>query len=234
MVTRVKASTVAPTRHHPPQPHDLLWVDTPSALTAVDTWPAWATPAWRVVAPVVVRRAPTRSGDRLPVGVRGATRSERCAAHAIGSHIIRSVTPEEVARRASTRADLVKSPRACLRALARLTPPLAALALPWGVTGSVGFSLASGFDVLRAESDLDLLVRVASRRDAIALRVLATIVQAAECRVDVQVEAPRGAFALNEWTRTGGPVLLKTSLGPALCEDPWDGTASSVESSSFA
>lgn len=215
-------------RHH--RPHDLLWVDDPAALIAVDAWPAWATPAWRAVAPAVVRRAPLRANDRLPVGLRGATRRERCAAHALGSQVVRRVTPEAVARRASMRTDLVDSPLACLRTLARLTPALDALALAWGVTGSVGFTLASGFDVLRGESDLDLLVRVADRRDAVALRALAAIVQAAECRVDVQVETARGAFALNEWTRTGGPVLLKTSLGPVLCGDPWDAAVSNTGS----
>ena len=37
----------------------------------------------------------------------------------------------------------------------------------------------------------------------------------------MQVETRVGAFALREWLRTGGPVLLKTASGPLLCDDPW-------------
>lgn len=205
-----------------PRPHDLLWLDDPSALIPVDTWPAWATRAWVAVAPVVVRRAPTPPDGRLPVGLRGATRSERCAALALGSRVIRQLAPEDIAQLVSKRADLIKSPRPCLRTLARLGPCLDDLTSRWGVTGSVGFTLASGFDVLRADSDLDLLVRAADPGDAVALRTLASITQAADSRVDVQVETRCGAFALGEWIRTGGPVLLKTLSGPLMCEDPWD------------
>ncbi len=223
------ALPVAPDRR--PRPHDLLWVDDPAALIPLDAWPAWATPAWLAVAPSVVRRAPLRPHGRLPVGLRGATRSERCAAHVDGARVVRMLSPEDVARRASTRGDLGDSPRACLRALSRLAPSLDAVALAWGVTGSVGFTLASGIDVLRDQSDLDLLVRAAAPHDAAALRAIAAIVQAAECRVDVQVETPRGGFALAEWMRTGGPVLLKTSQGPLLCDDPWDEPRSNAASS---
>ena len=40
-------------------------------------------------------------------------------------------------------------------------------------------------------------------------------------RVDVEVEGAAGAFALKEWLRSGGPVLLKSSQGPLLADDPW-------------
>jgi phosphoribosyl-dephospho-CoA transferase len=203
---------------HAHRPHDLLWVDAASALSAVDAMPAWATPAWLAVAPVVVRRAPMAADGRVPVGLRGATRSERCAAFAVASQVVRSITPEAVARRAPT---LVGAPLACLRSLARLASSLDELGLSWGVTGSVGFTLASGFDVLRADSDLDLLLRAPERVDAAALRAAAALVRAAEGRVDIQVESAQGGFALNEWLRTGGPVLLKTDHGPLLCDDPW-------------
>jgi phosphoribosyl-dephospho-CoA transferase len=109
----------------------------------------------------------------------------------------------------------------CLRALARLAVPLDASSLAWGVTGGVGFTLASGFDVLRVDSDLDLLVHAPHPHDACALRDLATAMRGVESRVDMQVETGHGAFALNEWLRTGGPVLLKTTRGPVLRDDPW-------------
>jgi phosphoribosyl-dephospho-CoA transferase len=202
------------------RPHDLLWVDDASAVMPLDVLPAWATAAWLSVAPVVVRRAPLLR-DRVPIGLRGATRNERCAARVAVDRVIRKVTPQDIARNVSSRWPIRDSRLACLRVLARLADQLDESALSWGVTGSVGFTLASGFDVLRADSDLDLLVHAPDRGDAAALRALGLPASDAESRVDVQIETPCGAFALKEWLRTGGPVLLKTADGPLLCGDPW-------------
>jgi phosphoribosyl-dephospho-CoA transferase len=198
----------------------LLWVGDAADLIPVDALPAWATSAWLSVAPVVVRRAPS-SGDRVPVGLRGAARNERCAAHVAADRVIRKVTPHEIARGVFSNSLMRDSKLQCLRALAQLACVLNESPLSWGVTGSVGFTLASGFDVLRADSDLDLLVHAHDRGDAEALRALGLAIRDAKARVDVQVETRRGGFALNEWLRTGGPVLLKTANGPELCDDPW-------------
>ena len=211
------------------RPHDLLWADAAAALIAVDVLPAWATVEWLSVAPVVVRRAPITASGAVPVGLRGATRSERCAAHVAADRIVRVVTPEAIARRVVSHALVRSSPLPCLRALKRIAPQLDRSPLAWGVTGSVGFTLASGFDVLREGSDLDLLVRAPDRGDGESLREVAAVLRDArlsvddgfDAQIDVQVETPRGAFALAEWLRTGGPVLLKTAGGPLLCDDPW-------------
>lgn len=212
-------SSLSSTSEH--RPHDLLWVDDASGVVPVEALPAWATTVWLAVAPVVVRRAPPLR-DRVPIGLRGAARNERCAAWVASDRIIRKVAPEEIARHLSSRRLIRESGLPCLRALARLACELDESSLAWGVTGSVGFTLASGFDVLRADSDLDLLVRSSDRGDAAALRALRRPTSDTESRIDVQVATPCGAFALKEWLRTGGPVLLKTADGPLLCDDPWD------------
>jgi phosphoribosyl-dephospho-CoA transferase len=126
-----------------------------------------------------------------------------------------------MARHLSSRRLVCESDLPCLLALARLACELDEASLTWGVTGSVGFTLASGLDVLRADSDLDLLVHAPDEGDAESLRALRRSISDTESRVDVQVETPCGAFALKEWLRTGGPVLLKTADGPLLCDDPW-------------
>jgi phosphoribosyl-dephospho-CoA transferase len=199
----------------------LLWLEDASSLIFSGPPPPWATPAWLAVAPVVVRRAVLAYTARIPVGLRGATRSERCAAQVPAHQVVRVVTPEAVARRALHSAQVRDSALPCLQALARLGPMLDALPLVWGVTGGVGFSLASGFDVLRADSDLDLILRAPLASDAGALRAVAGQLGESEARVDVQVETPFGAFALQEWVRTGGSVLLKTNCGPVLTDDAW-------------
>ena len=173
------------------------------------------------MAPVVVRRATLADMAQVPVGLRGATRSERCAAQVARAQVMRVVTPEMVARRATSSQPVRASALPCLQTLARLAPALDALPLAWGVTGSVGFSLVSGFDVLRADSDLDLIVRAPLASDTDVLRAVAGLLRDSETRVDVQVETPFGAFALQEWIRTGGAVLLKTNRGPLLTDDAW-------------
>ncbi|CAM3435649.1 malonate decarboxylase holo-ACP synthase [Polaromonas hydrogenivorans] len=203
------------------RPHDLLWPERASSLIISGPPPPWATPAWLAVAPVVVRRATLADPAQVPVGLRGSTRSERCAARLPARHVVRVLKPEEIARSAAGSARVRESPLACLQALARLGPALDALPLAWGVTGSVGFSLASGFDVLRAGSDLDLILRAPLAAGADALRAVARLLRDLDARVDAQVETPFGAFALQEWVRTGGPVLLKTSRGPVLTDDAW-------------
>jgi phosphoribosyl-dephospho-CoA transferase len=203
------------------RPHDLLWPADAAALVVQEPLPRWATPAWLAVSPMVVRRATPALASEVPVGLRGAMRSERCAAHVLAERVMRSLTPEEIARRASTSAAVRASALPCLRTLARVAGVLNGLPLVWGVTGGVGFTLASGFDVLRFDSDLDLLVRAPSIADVDALRSVAALLQDLDARVDVQVETSFGAFALQEWLRTGGPVLLRTNCGPVLVDDAW-------------
>ncbi len=202
------------------RPHDLLWLADVASLVSADPLPAWATPAWLAAAPVVVRRAMVDAGQ-LPVGLRGMTRHERCAAHLPASQVLRAMAPEAVLDAWLQRGSENRRSLPCLQTLAALAPALSALPLAWGVTGSVGFTLASGIDVLREDSDLDLLVRAPSSADAAVLREIAGMLRGHPARVDLQVETPAGAFALLEWLRTGGPVLLKTSLGPALSDDAW-------------
>jgi phosphoribosyl-dephospho-CoA transferase len=206
---------------HGHRPHDLLWLADPAALVVQEPLPRWATPAWLAVSPVVVRRATIAVPCEVPVGLRGATRSERFAAHVSADRVMRSLTPEAIALRATTCEAVRASALPCLRTLARVASALNTLPLAWGVTGSVGFTLASGFDVLRFDSDLDLLMHAPSRADGDALRSVAALLRDLEARVDVQVETPFGAFALQEWLRTGGPVLLRTNCGPVLVDDAW-------------
>jgi phosphoribosyl-dephospho-CoA transferase len=206
---------------HGYRPHDLLWLADAAALVVQESLPRWVTPAWVAVSPVVVRRAIPAIASEVPIGLRGVMRSERCAAYVSADRVMRSLTPEAIARRASTSAAVRASALPCLRTLAHVAAALNALPLAWGVTGSVGFTLASGVDVLRFDSDLDLVVRAPSTDDANALHSVAALLRDLEARVDVQVETSFGAFALQEWLSTGGPVLLRTNCGPVLVDDAW-------------
>lgn len=200
-----------------PRAHDLLWLD---SLPDDASLPAWAGATWLQAAPLVVRRASTSLG-RIPVGMRGLLRSERHACEVEAAAVLRRVTPEMLARLAS--APLPGASCAALDALRQVAPLLDAAGWAWGPTGGVGFALASGLPVLRADSDLDLLLRIAVPPDAAqaeALRAIAAKVTA--CRLDLQIDTGIGGFAYAEWAAGRAKILLKTDHGPVLTATPWE------------
>lgn len=203
-----------------PLPHDLLWLIDAAGFARANTLPAWASADWLAQAPLVVRRDGASEG-RIPVGLRGTTRAQRHAAWLPATQVARVATPRMIARQARWRDHPRRAALPALAALARVAPLLDAAQANWGVTGSVGFTLASGIDVLHAGSDLDLLVTAATPLSAELAHALAALLDDAQARIDIQVATPIGAFALREQVRTGGRVLLKTATGPVMRHDPW-------------
>lgn len=214
------------------RPHDLLWIEAAALRLrpedGEDTDNAqllarapWADADWLRDAPVVVRRDSGPAGW-LPVGVRGRHRGQRCAAWLPTHAVMRCVTPAQIAAAQAWRHLPDAQHVAAVAAIPPIAARLDAAAIPWGIGGSVGFALATGQPVLRADSDLDLIVRAT---DAAAfapmVEALSAVVASATVRIDVQIDTPAGGFALAEWLRTGGPVLLKTATGPRLLSDPW-------------
>lgn len=201
--------------------HDLLWV---SGLPDGAPLPAWLDGDWLRAAPLVVRRASCAPG-RIPVGVRGLLRSERQACEVEAAAVLRRVTPEVLARLAY--APLPDFSCAALDALRQVAPLLDATGWAWGPTGGVGFALASGLPVLRADSDLDLVLRITAPPDAAqaeSLRAIAAAVTSSitACRLDLQIDTGHGGFAYAEWAAGRGRVLLKTDHGPVLTSAPWE------------
>ncbi|MFC6337021.1 malonate decarboxylase holo-ACP synthase [Pseudomonas sp. CCM 7891] len=194
--------------------HDLLWGMTPAHVPA--DAPAWVLDVISAGHPVVVRRAIAEPGH-VAVGVRGRLREQRFAAVMPVTAVRRRVVPEALCG--------VISPRdlPALRALDQLRPVLAKE--NWGVTGSAGFELASGIEVLHAQSDLDLILRTPQRLDRGDAEDLLAILDTAVCVVDMQLQTLFGAVALREWAGPSRRVLLKTSGGAHLVLDPWQAVA---------
>ncbi|NDL64458.1 malonate decarboxylase holo-ACP synthase [Acerihabitans arboris] len=231
-----------------PRPHDLLWLDNPQRLIWRQAMPDWAATQWSAALPLVVRRDSDPSG-LVPVGLRGTLRSQRAAAWAPAGAITRIVTPEEPIARLSSGAlngreesrlssgapdglqpyGLAPHQSPGLICGAEALPVMRALRRlaatdwpwPWGVTGSCGYMLATGLPASRPDSDLDLLIRCPRPVAPGDFDALLAVLPALPCRVDIQLETPRGGCALLEWLR-GGKVLVKTAHGPELTDNPWD------------
>lgn len=197
------------------RPHDLLWITLQALDPAV---PPWVRAAVAAGAPVVVRRAP-RQGACLPVGVRGASRGQRYATAIIGAQVLRCTTPESlrVARAARVPA---------MAAIAGLAAALDPLHCPWGITGAVGYELATGTPVCHVDSDLDVVMRCPGRLDRPAAGALQRSLAELAVRCDVQLETPLGAVALADWAGDAERVLVKSDAGPFLSRDPWAGERS--------
>jgi phosphoribosyl-dephospho-CoA transferase len=193
--------------------HDLLWGMTPEQLPA--DAPAWVVESISAGLPVVVRRAMT-APDQIAVGVRGRLREQRYATSMAITAISRRVRPEELCH-VETARDLP-----ALRALAQLRPMLDTCGWVWGVSGSAGFELASGFAALHERSDLDLILRTPQPLIRLQAQEWVTLLDTAECLVDMQLQTPYGAVALREWAGSSHRVLLKNAQVACLVTDPWN------------
>ncbi|AKV05378.1 phosphoribosyl-dephospho-CoA transferase [Pseudomonas fluorescens NCIMB 11764] len=196
--------------------HDLLWGMTPEQLP-VDA-PAWVVESISAGQPVVVRRA-LSAPDFIAVGVRGRLREQRFATVMSIDAISRCVRPEAL-RHVSIDRDLP-----AVHALTQLRPLLDDYGWAWGVGGSAGFELASGFQALHERSDLDLILRTPQPLDRLKAQALVKILDAAVCQVDMQLQTPFGAVALREWAGPARRVLLKNAREACLVIDPWEQAA---------
>jgi len=204
----------------PLRAHDLLNASGVPRTPDGAPLPDWALAACRLGAPMVVRRAPRGADGAIAAGLRGKARHERLPVFIASDAITRVTTPEMLAAKASALPH--DAPLAALRTLRALAPELDALGWAWGPTGGVGFTLASGLPVLRGDSDLDLVVRMAHTPSAMQRERLARLLDEAECRVDMQIDTGLGGFALRDWLASPRRTLLKTDFGPRLVADPWN------------
>jgi phosphoribosyl-dephospho-CoA transferase len=176
--------------------------------------PSWVIDSISVGQPVVVRRALSATG-RIAIGVRGRLREQRYATSMAVEMIERRVQPEALCHLSIDR-DLP-----AVRALDQLRPLLDGCGWVWGVSGSAGFELASGFAALHERSDLDLILRTPQPLNRLQAQELVTLLGVAECRVDMQLQTPYGAVALREWAGSSHRVLLKNAQVACLVTDPW-------------
>ncbi len=182
--------------------------------------PLWVERSLEEAPFVVVRRANLFDG-MIPVGVRGSLRQQRFAAYLAPESIRSRITPEQLATSQGWLANARTEEIRGFKVLAGIEEELVGLSLVYGPTGSIGFELASGRPTATSASDLDLIIRAPERLPMQVAKELITIFSGSPCRVDAQLETPRGAVSLAEYARGETPLLLRQAGGPVLISDPW-------------
>jgi phosphoribosyl-dephospho-CoA transferase len=202
--------------------HTLLRIADLKALRCDTPAPPWVTRELHRAPWLVVRRAAVWRG-LVPVGVRGALRSERFAAWLRPADVAASLDPLDLA----ARRGWLHAPRGAtvpaLAALGKVEESMRGLGLAssWGPTGSVGFELASGRATAGLHSDLDLIVRAERPLTGAVAAALREALLLLPTKADVLLETPAGAVAFTEYMSKPRPILLRTVSGVRLVMDPW-------------
>lgn len=193
--------------------HDLVRVDPNIAHRWPEAAP-WVAQSLRGAPWVVVRRE--GADGVVPIGVRGARRSERFAATIAFGDVRQSMSPYDLDGRVDSNGRL-SGVFSVLKQFAQR------LGLRIAPIGSFGFEIASGVRVTHETSDLDVLVDAAGiAREA--LHAFAGEIEARSAssgvRIDAELAYNDGAAALAEVVSGNRLVLFKTSSGPRLLPCP--------------
>jgi phosphoribosyl-dephospho-CoA transferase len=197
--------------------HDLLWISKNTELLSLGP-PVWVADALTQSPVVVVRRAEAPAGF-IAVGIRGSSREQRHAAFLREDDVLACTTPESLATEQVWYESSATLPLALLHALERVSEFSKRNHLVWGPIGSVGYQLATGMRTTSAKSDLDMLVWCDDFLSHTCLHALHAI-HPGPVRVDVILEGPAGAVALEEYLQ-GRPALIKTVRGPRIAAFTW-------------
>jgi phosphoribosyl-dephospho-CoA transferase len=203
--------------------HDLLELRSPVVTREEENesgTPEWVESALRAIPFVVVRRG-YPSTRQIPVGVRGPERHHRWAALTSPENVRRILTPASILQEWRDK-DLPRNIPA-FRALRALVERWHRIEHQWGLSGSVGFELATGVVTSTEASDLDLVIFASNPMPMDASQFLLSSISDLPARVDILIETPQCGFALREYVDAHGTaILLRTPSGPRLGSDPWD------------
>lgn len=199
-------------------PHTLIRLD-PVSLITDSQLPEWAQAMLNESPYVIVRRG--SQADRIPVGLRGYQKAQRFGAWIEPSQIADTVTPHQ----ALGLLQHLAPERAALPAFQKLTALLPLLAgFEWGVGGSLQFELVTGLPMARAVSDVDVIMTRPDEPMSVseAQDLITELKAIAGAHADIQVVHGQAGFSLEEFAQNrADSVLMKTSHGPELSDDPW-------------
>jgi phosphoribosyl-dephospho-CoA transferase len=208
----------------PIRPHYLIKVDAAEVILTdgrdVHCVPSWVSRELRETSLVVVRRgAVTR--NRIPIGIRGSERAQRWAALYPPGAVEQIITPIDLLNRFNKTEDLNDSPTC--NSLRSLAIDWRWLTHSWGPGGSVAFELATGKRARTPRSDLDIIIYADKHLSRTAAKRLLISARGLKVTVDIRVETPVCGFSLAEYVEPSAKsMLLRTSAGPILSDNPWN------------
>lgn len=200
-------------------PHDLLKIRTVQDLSSLQL-PDWAEKVFSKSLTVVVRRAQI-ADDLIPVGIRGHERSQRLASWVSLDKVVKSITPYELVQN-NAWLDLSNARKElpAVMTLEKIAPILSDFT--WGISGSVGFELATKTPSAKMTSDLDLVWKPKQRINQKSAQQLLKILNQFEVHADLQVIQGTDGFSLEEYANANSTTMVKTIKGPKLVTDPWE------------
>ncbi|CAG7609327.1 Phosphoribosyl-dephospho-CoA transferase [Paenibacillus solanacearum] len=199
----------------------MLRIQSSADLECERAVPEWVCEALKRAPWVVIRRSPVKDG-RIPVGVRGAGRTQRFAAYLPIHCVKETVTPVQLAVQARWRAYAHGADSQAFAQLEVIADYYNRAGIRWGPTGSIGFELASGASTVHPRSDIDLAIYLPQRVERKTLTAWNTFNHQCSVKIDALLETPAGACSLSEFVRQEeSTILLRTMNGPALVKCPW-------------
>ncbi|PID04235.1 malonate decarboxylase holo-ACP synthase [Sporosarcina sp. P2] len=187
--------------------HDIVYLESNQVIKSSETIPNWVLNEETANTIAVVRRMKTMN-HIVPIGFRGANRSERFAAFTTKDNIRKVITAEE-----ATHGVPPTSHEETIEYLRDLFKDIR-----WGIGGSIGFTMATGIQACTEYSDVDIILYKERFTALQPLQLLHEKIQMSAHPIDVQVEITNlGACMLNELV-TSPTVLLRTSTGVLLMD----------------
>ncbi|MDO4535806.1 MAG: malonate decarboxylase holo-ACP synthase [Clostridium perfringens] len=203
------------------KPHDIIKVKDINKIIENIKDSKWIEEALRKAPFVVVRRGEFINGD-IPIGIRGATRDERYGTYLKKENILEAISPEKIAQKRLWLDNNHIKMSKIFNALEIVNDVLKDSDLKWGPTGSTAFELVSNIETINENSDLDILIKTPNFLAVESAKEINEKLQKVPCKMDVQLEVPKGIIALVEYARGDNPILLRTNKGYSLVKDPWE------------
>ncbi len=200
------------------EPHDLLQISSVEDLSG-DNLPVWAKTVFPNSLTVVVRRSEILN-KQIPVGIRGVKREQRFATYIEETAIKNIITPYELVNaKAWERVSEARKELPAIKALPFVADVLQGY--NWGISGSVGFELATKTESAKTTSDLDLIWKPNHSINKKTAQSLLKDLNQFGVHADLQVIQHNNGFSLEEYANSSSSIMMKTLGDPILVEDPW-------------
>ena len=203
------------------KPHDIIKVKNIDEIIRNVKDCRWIEETLKKAPFVVVRRGEFIEGE-VPIGIRGKTRDERYGTYLKRENILEVIVPQDISEKKLWLTNNHIRTSEIFNALKITDSVLKEKNLKWGPTGSTAFELVSDVETINKNSDLDILIKVPNFFCINEAKEINEKLQKVPCKIDIQLEVPRGIISLVEYGRGANPILLRTNEGYSLVKNPWE------------